>query len=371
MWYNLGVEMHIPEGPGPIYERIIAEVRLRVAEGTLRPGERLAPTRVMARKLGVNPNTVARAYGTLERQGVLEARQGSGTYIASDPHAQTLAAARDEQLALVMRRALVEALSLGYGEQQVEAAWQAGYADWLADRDGEAVLRFHGSHDPALDLLWALASNARPGYHVRSSAVGSLWGLVALERGETQIAGTHLLDPDTGTYNVPWIRRLLAGRSVALLRLGDREQGLMFRGDEHAYASLADVAATGARFVNRQRGSGTRVLLDHHLRAEGIPTENIAGYDSEVTTHSQVAAAVASGAADVGLGLRSAARALGLNFVPMASEQYDLVTLAESLTLPSISAVLDALRSGEFRRALESTGGYDTTRTGDMQILQA
>lgn len=361
--------MELRGGEGPVYKRIADEVRRRVAGGTLRPGDQLPTTRDLARTLSTDPNTVAHAYSLLKHEGLLEARQGRGTFIAGDAHGDALAAARDERLHGIVRRALAEALELGYPPEDVRAAWEAGLSA-LPGREGRTLL-FHGSHDPALDVLWALAGRADPHLRVRPSSVGSLWGLVALERGDTQLAGAHLFDPDTGEYNVPWVRRVLAGRRVAMLRLAAREQGLMYRpGHEGEYRSLGDLARPGVRFVNRQRGSGTRVLLDHHLRLAGVPAAAVRGYEREELTHSAVAAAVAGGAADVGLGTRSAARALGLGFLPVASEQYDLVALAPALEDGTVAPVVGALRSPEFRALLQASGGYDASRTGEIQVIE-
>lgn len=358
-------------GDGPLYRRIVDEVRWRMAEGALRPGDRLPPTRELARTLGTDPNTVARAYSLLKHEGLLDARQGRGTFITTGPQGRTLAAARDERLHGIVRRAIGEARGLGYDAELIRAAFEGALtASQLGDV--ERTLSFQGSHDPALDVLWALAGRADPGLRIRPSNVGSLWGLVALERGEAQLAGAHLFDPDSGEYNLPWIRRVLSGRRVALLHMAGREQGLMYRREEDGrFAGLADVARRGVRFVNRQRGSGTRILLDHHLRLLGIAPTDVGGYDREELTHSAVAAAVAGGAADAGLGTLSAARALGLGFLPVATERYDLVALADTLERGVLAPVLGALRSAEFRALLDASGGYDTTRTGEVRFVDA
>lgn len=371
---NKAARLHRPNRETPIYKSIIEDVRRQVAEGALRPGSRLPTTRALARSLGVDPNTVARAYSLLEHEGLLEARPGRGTYVAADPAVEAVAEARDEPLRGLFRRAIQEGGSLGHDAETLSAVFKAELDRWRGATERRS-LHFAGSHDDTLEMLWALANRWEPGLRVRSSTVGSLWGLVALERGDAHLAGSHLLDPETGEYNLPWIRTVLPGRQVVLLRLGEREQGLMYRdGYSPTPYTLRDVARSvrtypRVRFVNRQRGSGTRVLLDRELRRLGIDPRDIEGYEREEQTHSAVATAVANGDADVGLGLRSAARLLGLDFTPVAQEAYDLVTFAETLSCGTLEPVVTALGSAEFRALLEATGGYNTSDTGRVTTI--
>jgi putative molybdopterin biosynthesis protein len=222
-----------------------------------------------------------------------------------------------------------------------------------------------GSHELTLDLL-ADALRAR-GRRLSSANVGSLAGLVALNRGESHLAGCHLLDETTGTYNLPFIRRVLAGKAVAVAHLARREQGLMVApGNPHALASLADLARPGLRYVNRQRGAGTRILLDLKLKELGIRPDQIHGYEREEFTHLAVAAAVQSGGADAGLGIRGAARALGLDFVPLYWEDYQLVMPKAHLDDPLLAPLLETLRDPAYRKRVESIGGYDVADMGSV-----
>ena len=176
-------------------------------------------------------------------------------------------------------------------------------------RDVERTVVVIGSHDPALDLLADMVSRGRDDVSVSSSNVGSLGGLLALNRGEAHAAGVHLLDEDTGEYNLSYVRRYVKGRGVVLVNLAKRIQGLMVPpGNPMGLSRLEDLAGGGARFINRQRGSGTRMLLDYMLKKLGIDAGAVAGYDREEYTHLAVAAAVAGGRADVGMGVLSAAR---------------------------------------------------------------
>jgi putative molybdopterin biosynthesis protein len=205
-----------------------------------------------------------------------------------------------------------------------------------------------------------------PGASLASANVGSLGGLLALSRGEAHLAGSHLLDEETGEYNVSYIQRHLPGRRVVLVHLAARVQGLIVpRGNPRGMSSLRDLAAPGVQFVNRQRGSGTRVLLDYQLRQLGISPSAIAGYEREQYTHLAVAADVASGAADAALGILAAARALDLDFIPLFNEEYQLVILREHYNSPVMAPVLDIIRDARFQKEVEALGGYDISNMGE------
>ncbi len=220
-----------------------------------------------------------------------------------------------------------------------------------------------GSHDMTLDLLAQfLAGRDR---RLTSANVGSLGGLIALRRGEAHLAGSHLLDPQTGEYNLSYIRQYLPDTPVVVVALVGREQGLLVpKGNLKAIRSLEDLAREGVRFVNRQRGAGTRVLLDYQLSKLGIDAAAIGGYDQEEYTHLAVAAAVASGRADCGLGIAAAAHALNLEFIPLFKERYDLVFLREEYNRPLVAPLLEVLRDASFQKAVSQLPGYDIAPMG-------
>ncbi len=222
-----------------------------------------------------------------------------------------------------------------------------------------------GSHDVTIDLIASELRRTDPRLTLASSNVGSLGGLLTLRRGEAHMAGTHLLDEETGEYNVSFVRRYVPDESVVLVTLVHREQGLIVPpGNPLSIGSLDDLAREGVRFVNRQRGSGTRVLLDYLLGQRGIEPSGIGGYEREEFTHLAVAAAVAGGAADVGAGVLSAARALGMDFVPLSTERYDLAIPMQHYESPLVEPLLSLIRSDDFKRKVEALGGYDTASTG-------
>ncbi len=224
-----------------------------------------------------------------------------------------------------------------------------------------------GSHDMSLDVLADLLRARSAGFRLSSSHVGSLGGLLALRRGACHLAGSHLLDPDEGSYNVRAIERYLPVLPVRQVLLVEREQGLIVpSGNPKGLRGLDDLVRPDLSFVNRQAGSGTRVLLDRELALRGIAPEQVPGYAVEEYTHLAVAVAVQSGAADAGLGIRAAARALGLDFVPVASERYELVIAEQHWHHPGVRELLEVVASSDFRARVEALGGYDASRSGQL-----
>jgi putative molybdopterin biosynthesis protein len=222
-----------------------------------------------------------------------------------------------------------------------------------------------GSHDLVLDLAASALRAEDPAVTLASSNVGSLGGLVALRDGLCHLAGSHLLDPATGEYTLPYVRRVLGGADVAVVRLVHRDQGLIVApGNPLSLAGVGDLARPGVRYVNRQRGAGTRVLLDHELAAEGIDPAAVNGYAREEPTHLAVAAAVAAGRGDAGLGILAAARAFGLGFVPVTREPYDLVVAAEAMDSPLLAPLWALLQSDRFQAAVAELGGYSAKEMG-------
>ncbi len=233
----------------------------------------------------------------------------------------------------------------------------------------ERTLLAVGSHDVAIDLL--AGRLAARGLDLVSANVGSIAGLATLGVGGTHIAGTHAIDPATGIYNDAAVRRYAPGMRVALVHFARRAQGLIVAaGNPLGVRSLADVARRRARFVNRQKDAGTRMLLDVLLQREGIAAEAIEGYDRIEFTHTAVAALVADGSADCGLGVLAAARALGCDFIPIAEEPYELAIDASQLEDRRIAALLEELASDELRKDVEALGGYDASRSGDLHVIE-
>ncbi|MBR3640661.1 MAG: molybdopterin biosynthesis protein, partial [Oscillibacter sp.] len=228
----------------------------------------------------------------------------------------------------------------------------------------ENTLVLIGSHDVLLDVMEDMMSARGAGLRLSSTHVGSLGGLMALRRGECHMAPTHLLDED-GTYNVHTIRDLFPDEPMLLVKGVGRLQGLMVKkGNPLNIRGVEDLPR--CRYVNRQRGAGTRILLDSLLASAGVAPETINGYDREAATHMAVAALVASDSADVGMGAWSAANAMGLDFVPVGWEEYDFALPAAYRDLPQVRQFLDLLRSDAFHARLAALGGYQCPRSGEI-----
>ncbi len=251
------------------------------------------------------------------------------------------------------------------GVQGMEAGEKVQVRLYRSKAEIEKTILSIGSHDLTLDLMAQfLAGHDR---RLASANVGSQGGLVALRRGEAHFAGSHLLNPETGEYNVSYIRQYMPGIPVKLVALVGREQGLLVRrGNPKGIKSLEDLTRRGVRFVNRQRGAGTRVLLDYHLNLMTIPPGSIEGYQQEEYTHLGVAAAVASGRADCGLGIAAAAQALDLDFVPLFQERYDLVIPKQFAADDLLAPLFGLLADSAFRKAVSQLPGYDVSVMGTV-----
>ena len=225
-----------------------------------------------------------------------------------------------------------------------------------------------GSHDIIIDVMNDMMAERFPGMNLSGTHVGSMGGLMALSRGETVIAPTHLLDEETGEYNVSYMENIFPGENMALIKGVDRIQGIMVKkGNPLGIKGVEDL--TRVRYVNRQRGAGTRVLLDYKLKQAGITPDMIDGYDKEAATHMAVAALVASEEIDAGMGVKSAADAMGLDFIEVGTEEYDFAIRQENLELPQVRAFRQILESEEFHEKLAEMGGYGWRQAGRIVTI--
>jgi molybdate-binding protein len=231
----------------------------------------------------------------------------------------------------------------------------------LPENPARPSIVFSGSHDLAVELL---ASQLSDHLNVLTLPVGSLDGLVALRQNLCNLSGAHLLDPG-GEYNLPFIRHLFPDRTMQVITLAHREQGLMTApGNPKAIRTLLDLTRSDVVFVNRNPGSGTRLWFDSQLQAQCIPAESINGYKCATSTHTECARQVQARHADAAIGLRAAAHQYGLGFVPLFHERYDLVFAQEHTVM--LSPLLDTLQTSAFRRGIEGLTGYDTVHTGEQ-----
>ncbi len=363
----------------PLYRQIADQLRQFIATEQIKPGDRLPSIRQLSQSLNINPNTVCRAYLELEQEQVLVSRRGGGTSVMSKDKMSDVRAGRQRKLLENMNEDIVRSLSQGYSPEELEAAFYLSLEKWREERQSEVnkpeeapasreannVIRIVGSHDLALNILLDLLRQRVEGLRTEVTHAGSLGGLIALQEERADLAGTHLLDEETGEYNYPYVKRILPGREIAIVNLSFRIQGLMYAsGNPKKIKSLNDLKRPDITFVNRQKGSGTRVLLDLQLKRQGISPFEIKGYDIEFNTHLAVASHIAHGNADVGLGIKAAALSNGLDFMPMFRERYDLVIPIANYRSPRLAPMLEIIKSDEFKKIVDGVGGYDTSQTG-------
>jgi len=224
-----------------------------------------------------------------------------------------------------------------------------------------------GSHDNTLDVLADMIKVKHSHLTISSSHVGSMGGLMAVKRGACHLAGSHLLDTEDGSYNLSYVAKYLPENDVKLVNLVYRDQGLIVgRGNPKGITGIEDLSRNDISFINRQPGSGTRILLDYRLNQVGTSPADIIGYQHEEFTHMAVAVAVLSGTVDAGLGIYAAAKALDLDFIPVVTEQYDLIIPQAYFESENIQLMLEIINSGEFKRRVKALGGYSTEKTGEI-----
>jgi putative molybdopterin biosynthesis protein len=324
----------------------------------------------------VTPVLTALSGKTAERANVVEA-VSSRRMVSSLKHREyvrvKLGRVDGKLVAAPLARGAGAAMSLvradGFGiiEQNVEGV-EAGETIRVQLSRGleeiENTLVVVGSHDMILDVISDQMTAKYKNIFLSSTHVGSMAGLMALKRGEAHTAPSHLLDEETGIYNVAAIKRIFT-EPMVLIKGVHRIQGILVKkGNPLNIRSVADLIRV--RYVNRQRGAGTRVLLDYKLKQAGISPEDIPGYSREAATHMAVAALVAGDSADAGLGILSAARAMDLDFIEVGPEEYDFVLRAKDLELEQVKAFLTVLRSEEFRKTILELGGYTCPETGKI-----
>jgi putative molybdopterin biosynthesis protein len=234
-------------------------------------------------------------------------------------------------------------------------------------RGMEGALLASGSNDPVLDFLLTGMRHTHPEFYFFCANTGSTEGLRALNDGHTDIAWTHLLDQESGRYNVPFLPKYLPDMKTVLVHLFRREIGIVAApGNPLGIAGIEDIAGKEVRFVNRQAGSGTRILLDHHIGRLGIPSTDIEGYDKEVYTHVEVGLSILSGEADAGIATVAVSRLMGLHFIPVTRENFDMALGQSTYFSKGIQALMEVLRSPGFRERFERLGGYGFEDAGKI-----
>lgn len=361
-----------------LYDRISETIRQQIMDGTIRPGERLPSVRELTLKWNCSPGTIQRALRDLADSGLIESRPGKGSFVVGGPILDQAAPLRQAGLVHRAEAFLLEALTAGHTPEEIEQALFIALDRWRVVRPGSAAvspintIHFSGSHDPAVAWLAGHFMEADPAYQLQPQFCGSLGGLISLAEGKSDIAGCHLWDGESDTYNAPFVRRLLPGQKVALVHLAYRRLGLILAaGNPLHIHDLVDLTQPKIKFINRQPGSGTRVWLDAQLHRRGIDPNNINGYRLEVQSHSAVAQAVAENLANCGFGLETSALAYKLDFQFLTREEYHLVIPLPQLERPVVKDLLEWLASPEVKAAISSMGGYETTRSGEVEFIDA
>jgi molybdate-binding protein/DNA-binding transcriptional regulator YhcF (GntR family) len=368
----------------PLYQQITEQIKQYIASNQLKPGERMPTVRELAVHLKINPATVARAYSELGQEGVLGASRRRGTIVLGETDSPQRLPLRQNRLYSLVNDLILEALSLGYSPEEIEATFTLQLARWRIEREATEpkptrpnkvsqpdLINIIGSNDLALDLLVSRLKYSHPEIEVKMTPAGSLGGLLALQEGKAQMAGVHLLDEETGQYNYPYVKHVLQGIEVAIVHLADRIQGLMVvKGNPKHISGMEDLKRPDVVFVNRQKGSGTRVWLDFKLREMGIAPQDMKGYSRELDTHLAVAMSIKSGEADVGLGIQAAATSCNLDFIPVTNERFDLVIPLDGYRSRLFKPLINIIRNEGFKKVVNEMGGYDTSQTGETVFIK-
>jgi putative molybdopterin biosynthesis protein len=316
--------------------------------------------------------TIQRAFQKLVSEGLVSTHAGKGTKVISPIPFQPEDTLRKANLIHQAEAFLLEVLSSGYAQNEVEDAFRIALARWrMVSQPPEAtahkILHFSGSHDLAVVWLAAHFGDFSPGYRLQLDFCGSLTGLISLAEGKSDIVGTHLWDEVSETYNMPFVRNLFPGEKMAMITLAYRRIGWLVKlGNPKDFQNINDLTRQDIRYINRHMGSGTRVYLDSLLKKKGIDSSSIRGYLNQKNTHSEIAIEIAEDRADVGLGIEAAARAHHLDFIFLNRERYDLVVKPKLFDQDPIRNMISWLKGDEFRLLLNHLGGYDHSESGEV-----
>ncbi len=362
----------------PAYQVIFESIREEIYTGKLKPGDQLPGVRAMSQHWQCTPGTVQHAYALLVRSGLVSSRQGKGTVVSDLPSGAMAMGSglRRANLVIKAEQFLLESVTSGYSLEEITEAITLATEHWRVMQgtntvEEDNVIRITGSSDPVINALADAISTLLPGIRLRVQIGGSMAGLMALNQGDAEMAGCHLWDAESNSYNLPFVRKILPNRKLKIITFAHRRLGLITaRDNPKNIASLNDLQKESIRFINRQRGSGTRVWLDEQLKLADIKPDHIHGYETEKSTHLEVAREIAEGRADAALGLESAAAVFGLNFQLLTLERYDLVVDAASATREPIRQFIAWLQSDAAREYISRFQGYDTSETGKIFDLE-
>jgi molybdate-binding protein/DNA-binding transcriptional regulator YhcF (GntR family) len=355
----------------PIYLRITNSIKQDILEGRLKPGDDVPTIREQSELWGCTQGTIQRAYRELAQEGLIVSRSGLGTRVASKPAGKLDTPVRKTALIHKAESFILESINSGYTTEETHWAFEHALDRFRVEEPLPIIssgsrLSFYGSHDLAMARIVSRFEVLNPSYLISLVFNGSLGGLIALEEGKADFAGCHLWDSETATYNIPFIRKLLPGRSITLVTLAERSLGLIIPSNNPlGIKNLQDIANPQVKFVNRQSGSGTRVWLDDQFKDLHIDPKKIKGYETERSTHSEIAQVIAEGGANAGIGLEASAQSLGLGFIPLTLECYQLAVPTDKLKKDGVKIFFHWLESVEVKRIISSIPGYLTFKTGE------
>jgi len=258
-------------------------------------------------------------------------------------------------------------------DEWIEGDAQAGLKEARRkSRKMEGALLAAGSNDPVLDMLYGGLRRQYPEFYVFSANIGSTAGLLALEKGFTDIAWSHLLDPETGEYNIPYLEKLIPSINAVVVNLFHRELGFVVaKGNPLGLAGFEDLMRDDVRFINRQKGSGTRLLLDYHLEKAGLQQERITGYENEVLTHAEIGLSILSGEADVGIATAAVSALFGLGFIPIVRERFDMICDQSVFFQRGVQSLIGVLSGDLFRSRFSDLKGYDFKSAGRILFAKS
>ena len=359
-----------------LYQQIAEHFRLRIFRGELNPGEKLPPMRKLAERWNCTIGTVQRAYQQLANEGLVTSMHGQGTRVATTLPENQSATLRTVSLVHKAESFLIESFMTGYDKKEIEDAVQLAMDHWRRAEEAtkkqaevSQKINFSGSHDLALVMVATNFDELHPEYSLNLSFSGSLGGLLALSEGKAELAGCHLWDAESDTYNDTFVKKIFHGGATAVTLAQRRIGWITSPGNPRQFTGINDLTRDDIIFINRQEGSGTRVWLDAKLSEKNINGKDIHGYNDVVWTHSEVAQRIAENKADAALGLEAAAHAFDLHFEFATLEQYDLVFLNEPEPRQSLQVFMNYLQSPSAKKTIQKMAGYDTSQTGKTRQI--
>jgi putative molybdopterin biosynthesis protein len=353
-----------------LYVQIANALRKAIMNGKFKPGDSFPPVRSLAKSWNCTIGTVQRAFQILASEGLVTTHIGRGTKVLAPVSMDASDILRKANIVHRIESFLLEILTEGFTTTEIEDSFEIAIDRWkkVANNQGNTgnkILRFSGSHDLLVAWLATHFPELFPGNRMLVSFSGSMPGLKSLNEGKSDIAGIHLWDETTVSYNLPFVRSIFPGEKLALVTLAERRIGwMMEKGNPKGFSRIEDLTEKKIRFVNRNPGSGTRIFLDSLLMKNDINSGAINGYKDQKSTHSEIAATIFEKKADIGLGLEAAAEAYNLDFIFLNMEQYDLVMKQIIFDLPTIQRMIVWFRSEDFRNMVNVYQGYDLSRSG-------